>query len=244
MNNSQNEEIVGSSIILNTEMRTVVSALFVVVLAVAVTFPTTINAATRLYKDYEFGMSKTDLLEDSRVYDCSDLFGEEGWLCLDGQIFAGVDVEIAFAFLDELLILVALFAEFAEQNYLDLFFALNSKFQLTALGSNDRQIDIVAQSKIQESSELVQEINNYEKIGLQNEKLTYTLIERRVFEKYAIKSANMTEMIQKADENVRAADYMVEVTDEGDSIIIIRFYAPKRSQQMIQRRTEKDYGDF
>ena len=244
MNNSQNEEIADSSTLLNTEMHTVVSALFAVVLAVAVTFPATINAATRLYKDYEFGISQTDLLEDSRIYDCSDLLGEEGWFCLDGQIFAGIDVEIAFGFLDESLVLVSLFAEFSQQNYLDLFFTLNSKFQVAALGSDDRQIDIVAQSKIQESSELVQEVNNYEKFGLQNWQLTYTLIESRVFEKYAVKSANMTEMIQKADEDVRAADYMVMVTDEGDPVIIIRFYAPRRTQQMIQRRTENDYGDF
>ena len=247
MNNSQNDETGDSSvlsILLNTGMRAVVSALLAVVLAAAATFPTTTNAAARLYKDYEFGMSKAGLLEDSRVYDCADPFEEEGWLCLDGQTFAGVDVEIAFAFLDESLVSVYLFAEFSRQNYLDLLFALNSKFQLTALGSDDGQIDIVARSKIQESSGLVQEINNYEKIGLQNEHLTYVFIERRVFDEYAIRSANMTEMVQKADEDVRAADYMVTVTDEGDAIIIIQFYAPKRHDQLIQKRTQKDYGDF
>ena len=247
MNNSQNEEIVESSVLLiplNAGKRAVVTALFAVILAVALTIPTKTSAATRLYKNYEFGMSKADIFEDSRVHDCSDLFGEEGRFCLDEQTFAGVDVEIVFAFLEDSLVLVSLVAEFSEQNYLDLFFALNSKFQLTVLGSDDSRIDIVALSKVQESSELLQEINHYEKVGLQNGQLTYIFIERRVFDEYAIWSANMTEMIQKADEDVRVVDYMVTVTDEGDAIVIIRFYAPKRSEQLIQERTQKDYGDF
>lgn len=92
---------------------------------------------TKLYKGYEFGMSKTEIMKTPKVYDCTEEF-EKGALCLDEQKFTGEEIDIGFRFVDEKLVSVILFSEFTEENYLQFIGAIGSKFQLTTIESDNK----------------------------------------------------------------------------------------------------------
>ncbi len=100
--------------------------------------------SSKLYQEYRFGMLKADIKKNSNVYDCAEEF-EKGALCIDEEKFVGEDVSIGFRFINDKLVAVVLFSEFTQENYLQFISALNSKFQLVVIESNNEKLDFLVQ---------------------------------------------------------------------------------------------------
>ena len=201
------------------------------------------DTSSRLYKEYNFGMSKGDLLEDSRIYDCSDDFNEEGWYCLDNDKFADTTVSIAFEFSDESLVSVLLLSEFSRKKYMDLFFVLNSKMQLISMYNDEGTFDVVMQIQKMSNDTFNRTLNEFEREALLKGNITYAFIDRDVFEKYARGSVDSTDLVIKIDDNARTAEYTI--TEDGDgAFLVVRFSSPKRYMQLVQDKSTKDQNDF
>lgn len=201
----------------------------------------------RLYKNYQFGMSEADLTATNAViYDCSEEVGESGWLCLDRQEFAGYEVGIAFGLLDSSLVTVALSPEttWSEQQYLDLFTALASQFQMVGISSGDEHMDILAERHEQPEAVLMQQLGEFEAVALNRGDIVYTFVERTAFESAGSKAKNYTDFMMKAADDFRAAEYSINEGDTGDVISIIRFTLPNSVRRFLTEKMQRDVGDF
>ncbi|MCW7552661.1 hypothetical protein NX722_08380 [Endozoicomonas gorgoniicola] len=123
------------------------------------------NSSSKLYRDYEFGMTKNEILKDVEVYDCSEEF-EQGALCLNEQQFAGEYVDLGFRFINNNLVSVILFSEITTDNYMTFMGALNSRFQLTAMKSDYEEIDFLDQMKKHKEKQILKNITNFEQKAL------------------------------------------------------------------------------
>ncbi len=208
-------------------------------------FVTSVNADTiaKLYQEYEFGMSKSEIMNNSKVYDCSEEF-EKDALCLDEQKFAGKDVGIGFRFIDKKLITVILFSEFTAENYLQFIGALDSKFQLTTIESGDKKIDLILQMKKYKGAKYLKNINDFEQQARSSGDIKYTFIENDSFNKLVKSSANAVEMIFEADNNIRAVEYIITEVDENTTVGFIQFSAPNKMFQLMQNKSKQKYEDF
>ena len=198
----------------------------------------------KLYKNYSYGVSKSEVVDiDPNIYDCSEQFDEDSWLCLDNEKFANTPVEIAFGFIDDSLVSVTIFAEFSSQIYTDFIATLNSKMQLTSLSDGDSNLDIIQKIKGLESSNLIKEIGDFEGQALNNGNITYIFVERDAFLQFFKKAENFADLLLKMDANTRIAEYTVTENDEG-AFSIIRFSAPKRQIKLILEKSSKTTEDF
>ena len=201
----------------------------------------------KLYKDYRFGMSEDDIIEasDSGVYDCSDDFGESGWLCLDGQKFVDYDVDIAFGLLDSSLVSVVLYpGEYSEQQYIDIITALSSRFYLMAIHSHDGTFDVLSEMRGKSKAAFTHEVTEFEKTALSDENINYTYVEQSVFKSFASKSKSTTEFLMLAGDNVRAVEYELVGDDAGDVVSFVRFTLPNRVRRIIQEKAQREVEDF
>lgn len=205
--------------------------------------PANSEAASKLYHDYEFGMSRDEIFKDDQIYDCSEEF-EKGALCLNEQKFIGEDVDIGFRFINEKLVTVILFTDFTEESYIAFTGALNSKFQLVTIESDDKKIDLIVQIKKFAEPVFLKNISDFEQQALANGSIKYTFIEDVEFNKLAKSSANAVDLIMKADSNTRAVEYIISEVDEDTVVGLIQFSAPKKVLQLIQEKSEQKYEDF
>ncbi len=197
----------------------------------------------KLYQGYKFGMSKNEIMKNSEIYECSEEF-EKGALCLNEQKFAGKDVEIGFRFINKKLVTVVLFSEFTEENYLQFIGAISSKFQLATIASGNKKIDLIVQMKKYKKAKFLKNITDFEQQALSSGDIKYTFIEDDGFNKLIKSSANAVEMIFKADNNIRAVEYIITEVDENTVVGSIQFLAPKKALQLIQNKSKQKYEDF
>ena len=206
-------------------------------------YPALADAQFRLYKTYDFGLTREALLQDSRVYDCSNDVGEEGWLCLDDQTFGNTDVAIGFYFLDNSLVRVALFTEFSQSSYVDMFTTLLSRFAPLYLSSPEGTFDILARMKKVREATLMREMANFERQGLEIGLLTYGFIEKEVFEEYRGKANNAIELIRIMHEHARLVEMYIEEASPTESYMTVRFEAPRLfvkifEEKMLEKKEE------
>lgn len=201
------------------------------------------NAEPKIYQDYEFGMSKKDIMKNSEVYDCSKEF-EKGALCLSGEEFADEDVDIAFRFVKNRLVSVALISEFSNDSYINFIGAINSKFQMCTIANGSNKIDLIVQIKQYEKSESMKYVADFEQRALANGYILYTFITKDSFKKFMPSSSNTAELIAKSDDSVRTVDYMISDTGNGKTINMLQFSLPKESMKLIQGKSANEYSDF
>lgn len=202
---------------------------------------TIVSAETvKLYKHYTFGMSKDSIKKEINVYDCSKDF-EQGALCINEQKFVGENVEIGFRFINNKLVTVILFTEFTNENYIKFVGALNSKFQLLTMESNQKKIDFLVQMKKYERAVFLKNITDFEQNGLSNGNIKYTFVDKNIFLKLGKSSSNITDLVMKANENIRAVEYII-AEDENNAYGLIQFSAPKKSLALL--KAKQKYEDF
>ncbi len=201
------------------------------------------SSNAKLYKSYEFGMLKSEIQENLRIYDCSEEF-EKGSLCLNGQKIAGIDVEIAFRFLNNKLVNVVLITEFTYESYFQLAGLLNSKFQLVTIESGDKKIDFFVLAKKYKTSVCLKRISDFEEQALASGNITYTFVEEDAFKSLKKSSDNIQDFIVKADSNIRVVEYIIYEVDENTAVVLIQFSAPKKAIQLLQKKSKQEYEDF
>jgi len=194
----------------------------------------------KLYKHYTFGMTKDTIKKEIGVYDCSKDF-EKGALCKNGQNFVGENIEIGFRFVNDKLVSVILFTEFTNENYIKFIGALNSKFQLLAMESNQKKIDFLEQIKKYKKGIFLKNINDFEQNGLANGNIKYIFIDKNTFLALGKSSSNITDLIMKANSNIRAVEYII-TEDKNGAYGLIQFSAPKKSFALLKKKQK--YEDF
>jgi hypothetical protein len=194
----------------------------------------------KLYKHYTFGMSKDKIKKEANVYDCSKDF-EQGALCKDKQSFVGENIDLGFRFINNKLVTVVLFTEFTNENYIKFIGALNSKFQLLTMESNQKKIDFLVQMKKYKRGVFLKNITDFEQNGLSNGNIKYSFIDKNVFLKLGKSSSNITDLVMKASEDIRAVEYII--TEDGNNAYgLIQFSAPKKSLALLKKKQK--YEDF
>ncbi len=194
----------------------------------------------KLYKDYIFGMSKDKIKKEVKGYDCPEFFGQ-GLLCKDEEKFVGEDVGVAFRFINNKLVSVILVSEFTGENYIKFIGALNSKFQLVTMESNQKKIDFLFQMKKYEKSVFLKNITDFEQSGLASGNIKYSFIDKNVFSNLAQSSSNVTDLMMKANESIRAVEYTIK-GNQNDALGLIEFSAPRKILKLIQ--SKKKYENF
>lgn len=199
-----------------------------------------LNADDTLYKNYKYGMNKSELLKEANIYDCSADF-LEGALCKDNQEFVGEKVDLGFTFINDKLVSVTLFTNFTTETYIKFFGAIKSKFQLILIENNQDKLDFLVQMKKYKKSQFLKNVSDFEKDALNNGYIKYSFIDNDVFTNLVKSSDNAVDMVLKAKEDVRVVEYEIS---ESENVLYagITFALPKKTLLMINQK--KKYENF
>ena len=200
------------------------------------------NSPTKLYQDYVFGMSKLELKKNPTVYDCSANF-EKGALCLQNQVFLGVDVELGFRFITNKLTAVFVMFEYSRHNFNRFQVALNSKFIPTMVESGGQKFDVIAKMRILGQSKLGGAFTDFEKAALSSNDVKYTYIDKESIISLGKKSSNFSDLLSKGSNNLRSAEIIVKKMDRG-AISLVAFSAPKRLMALMKYNENQKNEDF
>ena len=199
--------------------------------------------SSKLYRDYRFGMLKVDIQKNSNVYDCAEEF-EKGALCIDEEKFVGEDVSIGFRFINDKLVAVVLFSEFTVENHLQFVGALNSRFQLVTIESDNEKLDFLVQIKKYKESKFLKSIADFEERALAKENIKYTFFEKESFEKMVKTSDNAVAMLMNADTNIRVVEYIIFKVDDKTVINLIQFTTPQEIHRILREKSKQKYEEF
>jgi|GEM_PF-5482312 len=194
----------------------------------------------RLYKNFIFGMSRQAIRTLPGVRDCPVDLGPES-LCLDNQQFLGYDWNMGFSFLRGRLERVMLFGSFEPDKHLTIIKSIIERFELVALSSNDQILDLLFLLKHgTNEAEYRRLIDEFEKAGLGRGDILYTFIDRENCFKGALRAEHLTDLVAKADPDVRQVDYKIKQV--GARIYAsLWFSAPQaRSKLMLEAPGKKE----
>lgn len=204
----------------------------------------------RLFRDFVFGMPKSELLELPEIYDCSaDLGEEDGWLCLPdgGDTFANTGVEVAFALIDDSLFSVTLATEFSDQKYVDFIAALSARHELIAVSSSHGVLDLLVEARNAGSDQAAyrKRLVDFENQALQEGNVSYTFVARSWLQSPAAAGArNAVALVGKMGADGRLVELSAtegELADEA--FLTVRFTLPKMLETMIATKAQQD-DDF
>ena len=212
----------------------------------------TIADQPRLFRDYAFGMPKSELLKLPDIYDCSVDFGEEGWLCLPdgGDTLADASVEVFFALIDDFLFSVTLATEFSQQKYVDFVAALSARHELIAVGSTKGVLDLIVEARKagRDEAAFKTSLVDFENQALQEGNITYTFVPRAWLQTpSAFGTRSAVELLDKMGTGDRLAELSVtegegEYADEA--FLTVRFTLPKMLETVIASKARKQDDDF
>lgn len=185
----------------------------------------------KLYKNYTFNMSKSNINKIKGIYDCSKEVGENT-LCLDNQTFAGLETLTMFKFINNKLSQILLGFEYNTENYLKLFGVVNNKFAFLAMQSNKGRLDLIELYK-KEPKNAISKIGLFESTSLAEGNLTYIFLDKNNTNKLIKRVSNVTELVLKSENNLREVDLMI-TSDNSEQFILISFNTPKMAIKMTQ----------
>ena len=214
----------------------------------------------RLYRDFDFGMPKSELLKLPNIYDCSGEFGEEGWLCLPegADTFADASVEIAFTLIDDSLFSLTLVTGFSQQRYLDFIAALSARHELISMyrrlpfaggRGTERVFDLFAEVRKAGGNQagFRKNLADFEGQALQDGNITYSFVDRSWLESVAgPDTRNVVDLISKMGKEVRLVELSVTGSEgefAGESFLTVRFTIPKMLETVITSKAQQD-DDF
>ncbi|RUM78967.1 MAG: hypothetical protein DSZ19_00435 [Candidatus Thioglobus sp.] len=189
----------------------------------------------RLYKQYIVGTPKTHLQKIHKLEDCSIKY-EQGTLCMQNHSLSGENTEIAFRFLKDQLVSIALMMPLSDVSKIKkMFYVLKTQFDLVLIEDGKERLDIIEISANtfakQEFTKLIAEFENnaYKKFNIK-----YTFISKDEFKTQSLKARNFSEIFKDAPTHMRAATYSVGRKD-GQVIGTISFIVPGITQAYLDQ---------
>ena len=189
----------------------------------------------RLYKQYIVGTPKTHLQKIHKLEDCSIKY-EQGTLCMQNHSLSGENAEIAFRFLKDQLVSIALMMPLSDVSKIKkMFYVLKTQFDLVLIEDGKERLDIIEISANtfakQEFTKLIAEFENnaYQKYNIK-----YTFISKDEFKTQSLKARNFSEIFKDAPTHMRAATYSVGRKD-GQVIGTISFIVPGITQAYLDQ---------
>jgi glutathione peroxidase-family protein len=189
----------------------------------------------RLYKQYIVGTPKTHLQKIHKLEDCSIKY-EQGTLCMQNHSLSGENAEIAFRFLKDQLVSIALMMPLSDVSKIKkMFYVLKTQFDLVLIEDGKERLDIIEISANtfakQEFTKLIAEFENnaYQKYNIK-----YTFISKDEFKTQSLKARNFSEIFIDAPTHMRAATYSVGRKD-GQVIGTISFIVPGITQAYLDQ---------
>lgn len=205
----------------------------------------------RLFRDFVFGMPKSELLELPDIYDCSAELGQEGWLCLPegGDTFANTGVEVAFALIDDALFSVTLATEFSQQKYVDFIAALNARHELIAMNGTQGVLDLLVEAQNAGSDQAAyrKRTVDFENRALQDGTITYTFVARSWLQSNSAHGARTAVgLLGKMTANDRLVE--MSATDgegeyAGEAFLTVQSTLPKMLETVIASKAQQN-DDF
>ena len=189
----------------------------------------------RLYKQYIVGTPKTHLQKIHKLEDCSIKY-EQGTLCMQNHSLSGENTEIAFRFLKDQLVSIALMMPLSDVSKIKkMFYVLKTQFDLVLIEDGKERLDIIEISANtfakQEFTKLIAEIENY---AYNKYNIKYTFISKDEFKTQSLKARNFSEIFKDAPTHMRAATYSVGRKD-GQVIGTISFIVPGITQAYLDQ---------
>ncbi len=209
---------------------------FCLVIIIVLGSLTSVNAADyKLYKNFKFGAPRNDILKIKGIYDCSK-DSLPGSLCLNNHRFLGFSWDMEFIFFGDKLVTINLIAEFDQNKYVAVAKSLAKKFFLVALQSKDGMLDMIELlKKVKDKAAYQQKIGLFEKNGLEGGVIKYFYCEDSAISSIIKAAKNITDLVQKAEENMREADFEIYETDDGkEAWCKISFMMPKMVKKLVK----------
>ena len=189
----------------------------------------------RLYKQYIVGTPKTHLQKILKLEDCSIKY-EQGTLCMQNHSLSGENAEIAFRFLKDQLVSIALMMPLSDVSKIKkMFYVLKTQFDLVLIEDGKERLDIIEISANtfakQEFTKLIAEFENN---AYKEYNIKYTFISKDEFKTESLKARNFSEIFKDAPTHMRAATYSVGRKD-GQVIGTISFIVPGITQAYLDQ---------
>ena len=189
----------------------------------------------RLYKQYIVGTPKTHLQKIHKLEDCSIKY-EQGTLCMQNHSLSGENTEIAFRFLKDQLVSIALMMPLSDVSKIKkMFYVLKTQFDLVLIEDGKERLDIIEISANtfakQEFTKLIAEFENN---AYKEYNIKYTFISKDEFKTQSLKARNFSEIFKDAPTHMRAATYSVGRKD-GQVIGTISFVVPGITQAYLDQ---------
>jgi len=190
----------------------------------------------KLYKNYIFGMNRSDIMKIKDVYDCSNYAGEHS-LCLDGQTFSELNTTIIYKFINNVLSQIILPFEYTHDNYLNLFGTINNKFTFLAMQNKKNRLDLIELYN-NEPKNVKSKVSVFESTSLAQGNITYIFIDNNNTNKFRRQVSNVVELILKSD-NIREIDFQIATNNNG-KFILLSFNTPNLALKMIKNNFKKN----
>jgi len=204
----------------------------------------TINliADESIFQDYKYNMSKQELVKRNGIFDCSKEFGDNS-LCKEEE-FIGIKAAYLFKLMDNKLKEVTVIVDYADDNHIKLFQAINKNFVLVALKNKKSMLDVINSYK-SDYEHTAAKVSEFESIGLSNGELTYIFFDKSSINENTKKSKNLYEAMTNASINLREVDYRI-TSNKKNSFIFLSFTLPKLVQKDISKilNETKNIKDF
>lgn len=186
----------------------------------------------RLFRDYYLGMPRADVLSREGAYDCAEALGP-GAVCMNRMTFLDQDWSMDFGFTDQGLLSVTLHAVFSPELYTRVFAALDERFELVSLQSEQEPLDLVALWRnAKDTGEASRRMSEYEAAGLARSNLAYVFLERVGVQDALEQAQDLKELLAGAHPDTRAAGMVLRRDDDGKDWLVLQFDAARPGPAM------------
>lgn len=194
----------------------------------------------QLFKDFSFGQPRAEIAKIKGMIPCNDL--KKGALCRDKQSFAGNDKwGQGFVFDGDSLSMVVLKTRFDDKRLVQTMGTVaNNGYAITVLRSGTDSCDVLNVMHSQGKAAIGSAVGEFEAAAMHgSDNLIYTLVQNDTIKQCGKSSANYTDLIKCAPENMRA----VEIELSGDTLFV-RFLAPKAAFANMQKLADEQKESF
>lgn len=193
--------------------------------------------AQQLFKEYQFGMPKSEFSNDTNFYTC-----RENTLCKNGEEFLGMKAKMALEFNDERLSKVRLIMPDSPNAYNKMIIPLESSGKWVAVymvnHATEQTLDIPAINKSKEFNEAATEVSRFAVEALVAKKLTVVLVEiTNQLKELPVNSFNDLYIKMAVDTRLLKFDF-----SEGQGGFVATFLLPKVENNELSKKT--DIGKF
>jgi hypothetical protein len=189
-----------------------------------------------IYKDYKFGMDKSEALKMKGAYDCTEMVGDDA-VCLPGQEYEGMTANIVLRFYYNKLMLVNLNFKYSEENFEKIYKSLEKDYMLAGIKGGIKGFDYYKMLKRfpkEFDAKKKQFIDRYTKKG----KISYVFYDKASVQ-YLVKTAdNIDYIIKNSPKNLKEAD-LIKVNDNVEHILILSFVYPKLATEFVEKESKK-----